>query len=170
MEKNDVKVSFAGKQVTLLGKEIKTGDKAPDFKAIDTSLSARNFSDFKGKVKIISTFPSIDTSICSAQMHRFNKEASMLDAVDIISVSNDLPFALGRFCGAEDIDKLEVLSDHKDVDFGQKYGFLIEEYRLLARGVVVIDKDDTVRHVEYVSEIGKEPDYEAALKVVKTLI
>lgn len=170
MERNREKVTFQGNPVTLVGNEIKTGDKAPDFTVINNELKPVKMSNFDGKVKILSIFPSVDTGVCSKQNHRFNKEASELsEDIVILAISNDLPFALSRFCGAEGIDKIETLSDHKDLDFSMKYGFLIEEMRLLARGVVVIDKDNKVQHVEYVPEIGQEPDYDAAIKAAKDI-
>jgi len=171
MERNQDKVTFKGEPVTLLGNEIKEGDKAPDFTVLDNGLNPKKLSDYKGKVKILSVFPSVDTSVCSKQNRRFNEEAAGLgDDIEILAISNDLPFALGRFCDAEGIDKVTTLSDHKDVDFATKYGFLIEELRLLARGVVVVDQNDKVRYVEYVPEIGNEPDYESALNAAKKLL
>ncbi|MFW5944602.1 MAG: thiol peroxidase [Bacteroidota bacterium] len=171
MKRNQNKVTFKGNPVTLKGNEIHVGDKAPDFTVLDNGLNPRKLSDYKGKVKILSVFPSVDTSVCSKQNRRFNKEAAGLsDDIDILAISNDLPFALNRFCDAEGIDKVTTLSDHKDVDFGTKYGFLIEELRLLARGVVVVDQNDEVKYVEYVPEIGNEPDYESALNVAKNLV
>lgn len=171
MQKNKDKVTFKGNAVTLLGKEIKEGDQAPDFTVLDNGLNAKKLSDYKGKVKILSVFPSIDTGVCFKQNRRFNEEAANLsDDIVILAISNDLPFALGRFCDAEGIDKVVTLSDHKDVDFGTKYGFLIEELRLLARGVVVIDKNDQVKYVQYVPEIGNEPDYESALGAARDLV
>jgi len=171
METNKTKVTFQGNPVTLVGREIRVGDHAPDFKALDNSLTPKTLDDFEGKVKILSIYPSIDTGVCSKQSHRFNKEADTLgDDIVIINISNDLPFALGRFCGAEGINNLVTLSDHKDTDFGQKYGFLIDELRLLARGVVVLDKDNKVQYVEYVSEIGNEPNYEKAIEAAKKLV
>jgi thiol peroxidase len=171
MNKNSKKVTFAGNPMTLLGTEIKVGDTASNFTALNQGLEPIQLSNFDGKVKILSIFPSIDTSVCSAQTHRFNKEAASLDAkIQIITLSNDLPFALGRFCGAEGITNLITLSDHKELDFGLKYGFVVEELRLLARGIVVIDKENKVQYVEYVAEMTEEPDYEAALKVAKSLV
>ena len=171
MEKNQNKVTFKGNPVTLLGNEIKVGDKAPDFTVLDNGLNPKKLSDYKGKVKILSVFPSVDTSVCSKQNRRFNEEAAGLsNDIEILAISNDLPFALNRFCDAEGIDKVTTLSDHKDVDFGTKYGFLIEELRLLARGVVVVDQNDEVKYVEYVPEIGNEPDYETALNAAKQLV
>jgi thiol peroxidase len=171
MERNQNKVTFKGEPVTLLGKETKVGDKASDFTVLDNGLNPIKLSDYEGKVKILSVFPSIDTSVCFQQNRKFNQEAANLgDDIVILAISNDLPFALNRFCDAEGIDKVITLSDHKDVDFGTKFGFLIEELRLLARGVVVIDKNNEVKYVEYVPEIGNEPDYDSALKAAKELV
>jgi thiol peroxidase len=171
MERNTEKVTFQGNPVTLIGNETKTGNKAQDFTVLNNELKPVSLSNYDGKVKILSIFPSVDTGVCSKQNHRFNEEAAKLsDDVVILAISNDLPFALSRFCGAEGIDKVITLSDHKDLDFSMKYGFLIEEMRLLARGVVVLDKDNTVRHVEYVPEIGQEPDYDAAIKTAREIV
>ena len=164
-------VLFGGNPVALVGNGVKTGDKAPEFTVIDNGLKPVKLSDFKGKVKLISIFPSIDTSVCSIQNHKFNSEAGAYgDRVAFLAISIDLPFALKRFCGAEGINNLTTLSDHRDADFGSKYGFLIKDLRLLARGVVVIDKDDVIRHVEVVPNVGQEPNYENALKALKTLL
>lgn len=164
-------VLFGGNPLALSGNSVKIGDKAPEFTAIDNGLKPVKLSDFKGKVKLISIFPSIDTSVCSIQNHKFNSEASAYgDKVAFIAISNDLPFALKRFCGAEGINNLKTLSDHRDVDFGNKYGFLIKDLRLLSRGVVVIDKDDVIRYVEVVPEVTHEPNYDNALKALKSLL
>lgn len=164
-------VKFGPNPVSLFGDVVKVGAKAPEFSAIDTSLKPVGLNDFKGKVKLISIFPSIDTSVCSVQNHKFNKEAASYgDKVVFIAMSMDLPFALKRFCGAEGINNLVTLSDHKDADFGKKYGYLIEALRLLARGVIIIDKDDVVRYVEVVPEVGQEPNYDEALKAIKSLV
>ncbi len=171
MEKNNSKVTFAGNPVTLIGNEIKVNDKAVDFTVLNNSLEQIKLSDFDGKVKILSLFPSIDTGVCSKQAHTFNKEASGLsDDIVILAISNDLPFALKRFCGAEGIDNLITLSDHKNLDFATKYGFLMEEFRLIARGVIVIDKNNTVKYVEYVPEGTHEPDYDSAIKAAKEIV
>jgi len=171
MNKNNKKIAFAGNPMTLLGNEVKTETIANNFTALNQDLSPVQLSDFDGKVKILCIFPSIDTGVCSAQTHRFNKESSSLDKnIQIITLSNDLPFALGRFCGAEGITNLITLSDHKELDFGLKYGFVVEELRLLARGIVVIDKNNKVKYVEYVAEMTEEPNYEAALEVAKSLV
>ncbi len=171
MNKNNKKVTFKGNFITLVGTEVKVGEVAPDFTVLGNGLNPVKLSDYKGKVVVLSVFPSIDTPVCATQNRTFNKEAASLsENIAILGISNDLPFALGRFCGAEGIDKVLTLSDHKDLDFSHNYGFLIEELRLLARGTVVIDKEGVIRHLEYVAEATDEPNYEAALKVAKELV
>ncbi len=170
MNKTNLNVTFAGNPVTILGNEIKVGDKAPDFTVINEKLEPVKLSDFDGKVKVLVVYPSIDTGVCAAQNRKFNVEANKLKDVAVLSISVDLPFAQSRFCGAEGLENIITLSDHKDLDFGEKYGFVIEEFRLLTRGTVIIDKDNTVKYVEYLSEITNEPDYDAALKAVNELL
>lgn len=167
MKKRTNEVTMKGQPVTLLGDKIKVGDSAPDFVVSNMKLQPVKLSDFKGKVKIINAVPSVDTSVCSAQVHHFNVEAAKLKDIVIFSVSVDLPFALDRYCAAEGIDAVKVTSDYKDLDFGLKYGVVIEELRLLARAVFVVDKNDKVVYVEYVKEIATEPDYEKALTAAK---
>jgi len=169
MKESSVKVTFAGNPMTLLGNEIKVGDKAPEFIAVGAGLAPVKLSDFEGKNVIIAVYPSVDTSVCAAQNRRFNSEVNQLINTVVLSVSCDLPFAQSRFCAAEGLANIKTMSDHKDLDFGEKYGFVIKELRLLARGTVVIDKSGIVRFVEYVKEVTNEPDYEAALAVVKGL-
>lgn len=169
MKESSVKVTFAGNPLTLLGNEIKVGDKAPDFIAVGAGLAPVKLSDFAGKTVVIAVYPSVDTSVCAAQNRRFNAEANELSDVVVLSVSCDLPFAQSRFCAAEGLENIKTISDHKDLDFGGKYGYVIKELRLLARGTVVIDKSGVVRYVEYVTEVTNEPDYEAALNIVKSL-
>lgn len=170
MEKRTGVITFKGNPLTLAGTEIKVGAKAPDFYALNNALAPVKLSNFEGKVRIISVFPSIDTPVCAAQTRRFNVEAASLGDVQILTLSCDLPFALGRFCAAEGIDKEITLSDHKELDFGLKYGFVIDELRLLARGVVVVDKAGVVKYVEYVKEVTDEPDYDSAIKAARELI
>jgi thiol peroxidase len=170
MSKNATKVTFKGNPVTLLGNEIKVGDKAPEFTVLSSSLQPTSLANFDGKVKVIAIYPSIDTGICAAQNRRFNQEADKLKDVAVLSISVDLPFAQSRFCAAEGLTNIVTLSDHKALDFGMKYGYVIEELRLLARGTVIIGKDNVVKYVEFVPEIAQEPDYDAALKVIKGLI
>ncbi len=163
-------VTLEGNVLTLVGNEVKIGDVAPDFTAVDNGLKPVKLSDFDGKVKLISVFPSVDTGVCASQTRKFNLEAEKLGDIQILSISADLPFALGRFCAAEGIDKNLTLSDYKNLDFGNKYGFVIEELRLLSRGVVVLDKNNVVQYVEYLSEITNHPDYEKAIEAVKKLV
>lgn len=171
MEKSNVKITFQGNPLTLLGTEVKVGDVAPDFTVLGGDLSPVKLSDYKGKVVILSVFPSVDTPVCAAQTRTFNKEVVALGSdVAVVGISNDLPFALGRFCAAEGIENVATLSDHKDLDFGAKYGFLIEELRLLSRGTVVVNKEGVVTFVEYVAEVTDEPNYEAALAAAKKLV
>ena len=170
LERKDL-VTFKGNPVTLLGNEVKVGDKAPDFTALKTDLSELKLSDYKGKVVILTALPSIDTSVCALQAKRFNEEAGKLkDDVSIITISVDLPFALGRFCAAEGIENEVTVSDHKELDFGYKYGFVIKELRLLERGIVVIDKEGIIKYVEYCKEVTEHPSYDKAIEIVKTLI
>ena len=169
MKESTIKVTFAGNPLTLLGNEIKVGDKAPEFIGVGAGLVPVKLSDYAGKIVIIAVYPSIDTSVCAAQNRRFNAEVNQLNNAVVLSVSCDLPFAQSRFCAAEGLSNIKTISDHKDLDFGEKYGFVIKELRLLARGTVIIDKSGIVRYVEYVPEVTNEPDYEAALSAVKGL-
>jgi thiol peroxidase len=167
IKENKGVVAFGDMPVTLLGEMIKVGDYAPDFTVTDKGLNPISLSDFHGKTVILSVFPSIDTKVCAAQTRRFNKEASGLSKdVVILAISKDLPFALNRFCAAEGIESVHTLSDYKQSDFGYKYGFLIKENMLLARGVVVISREGYVEYVEYVENVVLEPDYNKALEAV----
>lgn len=165
-KRNDV-VTMHGNPITLVGSVIKVGDQAPDFTVLDTGLSPVKLSNAKGKKVVLSIAPSVDTSVCAAQTRRFNEEAAKVDNVEIYCISADLPFALGRFCAAEGIDAVKTLSDHKELSFGTQYGFVIDELRLLTRGIVVVDETGKVAHVEYVPEATDHPDYEAALAAVR---
>ena len=162
-------VTFKGNPMTLIGPEIHAGDKAPDFSVLAGDLSTVTLASSRGKVRIISVIPSIDTPVCDAQTRRFNEEAARLPNVEILTISMDLPFALKRWCGAAGVDKITPLSDHRDASFSTAWGTLIKELRLDARAVFVVDKNDVVRHAEYVGEIAKHPDYEAALATAKSL-
>ncbi len=164
-------VSVRGNGLTLLGDLSKAGAVAPDFTTVDNASKEVKLSDYKGKVVVLSVFPSIDTAVCATQTRTFNKKASELsDSVAIITVSKDLPFALGRFCAAEGINNIVTTSDYKYSEFGLKYGFLVKETMLLARGVVIVDKEGIIKYVEYVPDIIQEPDYEKAINVIKGLI
>ncbi|GFN35528.1 thiol peroxidase [Tepidimicrobium xylanilyticum] len=170
VEKRRGIVTMGGNPVTLIGKEIKVGDKAPDFTALKKDLTEYSLKDTGDSIKIISVVPSLDTGICELQTIRFNEEAAKLKDVLILTISVDLPFAQDRFCSANKIDKVITLSDHRDLSFGLNYGFVIEEHRLLSRGIVVLDRDNTVRYVEYVKEVKTHPDYDKVLEEVKKLI
>lgn len=166
---NRTGITMAGNPITLLGSEVVVGEKARDFTVVDFDLKPVNLADFAGKVKIISVVPSIDTGVCSIQTKKFEAEAAALDDTVVLTISVDLPFAQKRFAGENQIETLRLLSDYQTHDFGVEYGFEIEGLALLARGVVVIDKDDMVRYVEYVKEVTTEPDYDAALAAAKEL-
>jgi thiol peroxidase len=160
--------TFHGNPLTLLGQEIKVGDTAPQFEALDNSLAPAKLSAFQGKVVIISAVPSLDTPVCDLETRRFNAEAAKLgQEVVVLTISMDLPFAQKRWCGAAGVTHVTTLSDHKDAAFGLAYGVLIKELRLLTRAVFVVDRKGVVRYVELVREITHEPDYDAALTAVK---
>ncbi len=169
MEKRKGIVTMGGNPMTLLGKETKVGDIAPDFTALKSDLSPYSLKDAGDNIKIISVVTSLDTGICEMQTIKFNEEAAELDNVVVITLSVDLPFAQKRFCSSNSIDKVITLSDHRDLDFGLKYGFVMEEVRLLSRGIVVLDKNNKVVYVEYLDQIGKHPDYDKALEAVKNI-
>ncbi len=164
-------ITFGGDKVTLLGKQVEVGEKAPAFKATKNDLSEFNSEDLKGKVVVYSIAPSLDTSVCAIQAKKFNHDAlEQSDDVVIVTITEDLPFAQARFCANEDIENLEMVSDYKEREFGEKYGFLIDELKLLARGVVVVDKEGTISYVEYVPEVTNEVNFDAALEAVKKLV
>ncbi len=170
MERNKGIITFGGNPVTLLGNLVKVGIEAPDFKVVDKDLNEKRLYDFKGRKIILSVMPSVDTPVCATQTRTFNKLAtSMDDNTVVLTLSMDLPFALNRFCAAEGIKNVITLSDYKYREFGEKYGFLIEELMLLARGVVIIDTNGMVRYVEYVKEATNEPNYNAALEALKMI-
>lgn len=170
MKETSGKITFKGGPLTLLGEQVKVGQTAPDFTVIGAALNPIKLSDYKGKVVVLALYPSIDTGICQLQNKRFNAEAANLGDTVILSISCDLPFAQSRFCAAEGLDKVITASDHKDVEVGTQYGFLIKELRLLARGTVVIDKAGVIQYAEVVPEVTHEPDYEASLAVIKKLL
>ena len=161
--------TFLGNPVTFTGKQLQVGDKALDFSLTTTDLSKKTLADFDGKKKVLSVVPSIDTGICSTQTRRFNQELANLDNTVVLTVSMDLPFAQGRWCGAEGLDNAIMLSDNFDHSFGHDYALLINEWHLLARAVFVLDANNIIRYVEYVDNINTEPDFEAAIAAVKEL-
>ena len=161
--------TMRGNPLTLLGREVKPGEKAPDFDVVNDSLKPVNLAATSGAVRIFSVIPSLDTPVCDAQTRRFNEEAAQLPGVDIYTVSMDLPFAQKRWCGAYGVDKVKMLSDHKSGSFGEHYGTLIKELRIESRAIFVLDKDNTVKHVEYVKEVADHPNYDAALGAARSL-
>ena len=160
-------VTFKGNPLTLIGPEITTGQKAPDFQVLAQDLSPVTLASSRGKIRLVSVVTSLDTGICDTQTKRFNQEAAKLPNVAILTISADLPFAQKRWCGAAGIDKVQVLSDHKEMSFATAYGVFIKELRLLSRSIFVIDASDTVRYVEYVPEVGSHPNYDAALNAAR---
>ena len=159
------------KSLTLVGKELKPGDRAPDFTVIDQDSQPVSFSTTAGKIRLISVVPSLDTGICDAQTRRFNEEAAALgENVIIWTISVDLPTAQKRWCAAAGIDRIKVYSDHRELSFGNAYGTHVKEIRLLCRAVFIVDETDTIRYVEYVPAIGQHPDYEQALAAVRELL
>lgn len=162
------RVTFKGNPLTLIGQELKKGDKAPNFQLLANDLSAVSLETFKGKTKLISVVPSLDTPVCDAQTKRFNEDASKLPSeVVVLTVSVDLPFAQTRWCGAAHADKVKCFSDHREAAFGKAYGVLIKELRLLARSIFVIGPDDRIQYVEYVKEITQHPNYEKAISSLR---
>ena len=161
-------ITFKGDPLTLVGHEVQVGQPAPAFTATANDLSEYQLSEDKGKVIILASVPSLDTGVCDKETRRFNElAASLSDDVEIVTISMDLPFAQARWCGAADIDKVKTVSDYKGPDFGPKYGLLIKELHLLARAVLVIDKQGVVQYYQLVPEVAQEPDYDAVIEAVK---
>lgn len=160
--------TLKGNPLTLVGPELKAGDDAPDFSVVDNGLKPVTLQDTAGKVRIFSVVPSLDTPVCDAQTKKFNEEAANLPGVEIYTVSMDLPFAQKRWCGQFDVNKVKMLSDHKDGSFGQNYGTLIKELRIESRAIFVVDPSNKVRHAEYVKEVADFPNYEAALAAARS--
>ena len=168
---SDRSVTLKGNPLPLEGPELKVGDAAPVATLKKDLVSDISLAEFAGKKRVYSVVPSVDTPICALQTKRFNEEAGNLDGVEFITISCDLPVALARFCGAESIggDRVKVFSDHKDTDFGKKYGTLVTPLRILSRAVFVVGADDKLAYVEYVPEIAEHPNYDAALACAKAL-
>jgi len=164
-------VTVRGNPLTLLGPEVKVGDRAPDFRVLDGALKVATLDSFRGKLKIISSVPSLDTPVCDAETHRFNEEAGKLpENVIVLTLSMDLPFAQSRWCAAAGVEKVKTFSDFRDRSFGQAYGVLIKETGLLARAVFLVDEQDIIRYVELVPELTKEPEYDRILNTVRALL
>ncbi|MFA6636312.1 MAG: thiol peroxidase [Candidatus Omnitrophota bacterium] len=170
MERTGV-VTMKGSPLTLVGEKLKEGQAAPDFKALDGNLKEISLSGTSGKVRIIASVPSLDTPVCDLEIKRFNDEVSQLSKnIAVLFVSMDLPFAQKRFCQEFNIKKVITLSDHRNADFGKKFGVLIKELRLLSRAVFVLDGSGIVRYTEYVKEITDHPDYDAVLRAAKEAV
>lgn len=150
-----MKVTFQGNPLTLEGTQVKVGDTAPDFTVVDNDLNPFKLSDTKGK-RVFLTVPSLDTPVCDTEVRRFNQEAAKLGDVTIYTISMDLPFAQGRWCGGAEIDKVKTVSDYKDREFGKNYGVYINELGLLSRAVFVVDENNKIVYVEYLNEITEE--------------
>lgn len=163
MQERPGATTMKGNPLSLVGPELKPGDKAPDFSVVDIGMKPVTLADTGHKVRIVSVVPSLDTPVCDAQTKRFNEEAAKLQNVDVITVSMDLPFAQKRWCGQFAVDKVKMLSDHRDASFGTAYGTLIKDLRIESRAIFVLNPDNTIRHVEYVKEVTDFPNYEAAL-------
>src|ERR1039457_3106399 len=159
--------TLKGNPLTLVGPELKVGDAAPDFSLTDVGLKTVTLKDIGNQVRILSVIPSLDTPVCDAQTKHFNEAAANLPGVDIITVSMDLPFAQKRWCGAFGVDKVKMLSDHKDASFGTNYGTLIKELRIESRAIFVLVADNKIPHAEYVKEVADFPNYETALAAAK---
>lgn len=163
-------VTFKGGPLTLIGTPPVLGTAAPDFTALANDLSPVALSSMKGKVVILTSVPSLDTPVCDLETRRFNEEAGKLPGVKVVTVSMDLPFAQKRWCGAAGVANIQTLSDHRDAAFGFAYGMLIKELRLLARSVIVIDKQGIIRYMQIVPEVTHEPDYSAALEAARKVM
>ena len=161
--------TMKGGPLTLIGPELKAGDAAPDFAAVDTGLKPVDLAKTGAGVRIFSVVPSLDTPVCDMQTRRFNEEAAKLPNVKIYTISMDLPFAMKRWCGAMGVDKVEMLSDHKTGSFGESYGTLIKELRIESRAIFVVDQANKLSYVEYVKEVADHPNYDAALAAAKTV-
>ena len=163
-------VNLEGKEFTLTGEEFNVGQKAPDFKLLATDSSEVELSHSRGKVRLLSVVVSLDTEVCDLQTQRFEQEAANFKNVVIYTISMDLPFAQARYCGAHNISKLKILSDHREASFGRAYGVLIKELRLLSRAIFIIDRDDTVRYVDYVPKVTEHPDYDKAIEALRSVV
>lgn len=162
--------TFGGKLVTLVGKQVRVGDQVNNFIVLDNDLNPVQFDDFKNfKYRVINVVPSLDTGICDFQTRTINEQLAANDDVVVLTISNDLPFAQARWCGASGIDNVITLSDYKDLEFANAFGTLIEELRLQTRAVFVIDQENQVLYAEYLEEIRTHPNYEALLQFMNHL-
>jgi len=164
-------ITFKGNPMTLIGPELKVGDTAPDFSVVDNGLAPITLASSAGKVRIISAVPSLDTPVCDTETRRFNQEAANLPGeVVVLTISQDLPFAQKRWCGAAGIDRVTTLSDYRTRSFGKNYGVLIKELLLLTRAIFVVDASNTIHYIQIVPEVTSEPDYAAVIAAAKALL
>ena len=159
--------TLQGNPLTLVGPELKAGDRAPDFETVDSGMQPVNLAKTGENVRIFSVVPSLDTPVCDAQTKRFEDAAGKMKGIDIYTISMDLPFAQKRWCSTFGVDKIKMLSDHRSGSFGEHYGTLIKELRIESRAIFVIGKDNKILHAEYVKEVANHPDYETALNAAK---
>ena len=171
MNTSNQNITFKGEPLKVEGTSLKAGDELPNFQLVGTDMSAISQTQYRGKVLVVLSVPSVDTPVCDVELKRFNEEASSLsDAVEILAVSRDLPFAQSRWCASSDASRVRCASDYKERSFGKTYGVELPEMGLLARAVFVADENGTLVHVEYVPELSSEPDYAAALAAVQDSI
>ncbi|RIP34072.1 thiol peroxidase [Staphylococcus gallinarum] len=161
-------ITFKQEPMALSGSQVNEGDVAPDFTVLDNDLNEVKLSTYDGQKKLISVVPSIDTGVCDQQTRKFNEEAAQEEGV-VLTISADLPFAQKRWCASNGLDNVVTLSDHKDLSFGENYGVVMDDLRLLARSVFVLDKDNKVVYTEIVPEGTDFPDFESALAAYKNL-
>ena len=166
---NERTTTFKGDPLVILGPELKVGDSAPDFELTDNSLGAVSLADTGNGTRIFSVVPSLDTPVCDQQTRRFNEEAAALGNITIYTVSADLPFAQGRWCGAAGVGKVKTVSDYKNGNFGEAWGTMIRDWRISSRAVFVVDSENMICYAQYVPEIAEHPDYDAALTVARTV-
>jgi thiol peroxidase len=170
MNTRKTNVKWGSSEIELAGDEVKVGQKAPDFEVVGQDFKPVTLKDTSGKVRIFSALPSLDTPVCDVETRRFNVEAGKLPGVEVWTISMDLPFAQKRWCGAAGVSAVKTASDWRKASFGQAWGVLEPTRHLLARAVFVVDKNDIVRHVEYVSSVGAEPNYDAIIQAARALL
>ncbi len=163
-------VYMHGNPLTARGKKLSVGDQAPEFKLLDNALGMKTLADYGEVVKLISVVPSLDTGVCDLQTRHFNEDVAEMSGAVVLTVSVDLPFAQKRWCGNAGLDTAITLSDHRDVSFGEAYGVLIEELRLLARAVFVLDRENKITYIEYLEEMTEHPNYDTALKALQAVL
>jgi thiol peroxidase len=165
-------IEFRGKDVTVVGEDLRVGDQAPEFSVLTMDWTWMNaLEDTQGKVRIVGSLPSLNTAVCDRETKRFNSEAGSLGGdIAILMVSMDLPWTLNQWCAAAGVDQVTTLSDHKNLEFGKKYGVLIKELRIFRRAAFVLDRSGEVVYVEYTPSLGDEPDYSLVLEAARNAL